>query len=184
MNVQVSDLPALLDDLDRAIGELGELSRRDPHAWTWGVPGKWTAGQHVAHVGKMMALSADAFEASAGQLARGELPPAPRRGLLQALAVRVLMGNRFPRGGKSVPGGVPDANPDRARTLEHLAEGARRHRAIAERHSPADLERLWIRNPFITTARRHYRLNEMVRVQATHARHHGRQAAEAAAAHA
>ncbi|MEK7331370.1 MAG: hypothetical protein AAB113_11275 [Candidatus Eisenbacteria bacterium] len=48
--------------------------------------------------------------------------------------------------------------------------GAERHCRLGERLSPDERERLWITNPLI--ARWHYRLPEIVRVHAVHARHH------------
>jgi len=70
--------------------------------------------------------------------------------------------------------------PERQATLDALPQGAGRHRTLGGRLEDAERDRLWIVNPF--RPRWYYRLPEMVRVHAVHARHHAKQVAEIVAA--
>lgn len=171
----------LADDLDAAIGELIAAVGGTPGSWERGRPGGWTAGRHAAHVAIALRRTADAFDEAERALRAGTLPPVPgRRGPLQSLVVWMFTGPGFmPAGLRTAPWAVPPEHPDRTATLEALGREAGRHRALGERLGAAGSDRLWIANPF--RPRWHYRLPEMVRVQAVHARHHARRIAELAA---
>jgi hypothetical protein len=172
-------LPGLLDDLDAALRELTAPFAREAAGWDRGPEGKWSAGQHVEHVGRILAVGADALERAASDLRRGDLPHRPWRDPIQALFVRVVT-REFPRGARAPKPTLPAPTPDRERTLALVAQGAVRHRALAESLTEAERDRLWIWNPYAPRLRWHYTLPEIVRVQATHARHHARSVVEAA----
>lgn len=53
-------------------------------------------------------------------------------------------------------------------------------RMLVQELSPEERERIWIINPFQEKRRWHYRLFELLRIQAGHIRHHMRQALTAA----
>jgi hypothetical protein len=179
--LDAAHLPELLDDLDHSVSELLRLVD-DPVVWMLGPAPRWNVGQHVEHVARSMALSAEAFERASDALARGALEARPWRDPLQWVFVRVVTGARFPRGGRSPAVSTPQLSPDRERVLYDVAEGARRHRTIVDRLTPEAREQLWIWNPFVPKFRWHYTLPEMVRVQANHNRHHARTVSEAIAA--
>ncbi len=168
------DFAALCADLEAALRELTSAVDRDPSLWTRGRPGKWTAGQQVAHVGLILTRMAEAFEAAEPALRAGTLPAVPRRGLLQAMFVKVVVENGFmPSGARAAAFSLPPDRPERSATLAALKGDAGRLRAVGERLSAAERDRLWIRSPgFVTTW--HYRLPEAVRIHAVHARHHAR----------
>lgn len=172
------DFAALAADLDAAIVELIAAVGQDPMLWERGRPGKWTVGQHAAHVGITLRRAAEDFEEAERSLRAGTLAPVPQmRDLLQKLFVRLVAGRGFmPRGGKTVSWAVPPERPERRAALDTLRHEAGRLRALGGRLDPGGRDRLWIVNPFM--ARWHYRLPEMVRVQAVHARHHAKQIAE------
>ena len=174
-----SQVYALLDDMDRALGEFTTSLDEDPDLWVCGPRGKWTAGQHADHIGRVLALTADRLEAGAEKLRRGTLKRRPWRDPLQAFFVRLVTREPFPRGGKAPRNARPLDAPDRASTLQRIAEGAARHRALALSLTPEERERLWFWNPFIRLPW-HYTLPEILRVHATHTRHHARLAREAA----
>lgn len=88
-------------------------------------------------------------------------------------------GGRLPRGGRTAPAFEPPAEAAREDVLARLAREARRHRDIGLALAPADRDRLWAPNPF--RASWHYRLPEMVRMHAVHARHHAALVREIAA---
>ena len=177
MTLTGGDFTPLCADLDAALGELASAAERAPDLWTRGRPGKWTAGQHVAHVGVSMTVMADAFEVAEPALRAGSLPPPPPRGFLQSLFVRfVVEQGHMPMGGKAVTASLPPDRPERDATLGALRRDAGRLRALGERLSPAECHRLWISNPFRTSW--HYRLPESVRVHAVHARHHAKMIGE------
>lgn len=166
-------IDALCADLDAALGELTAVFASDPSRWDRGLPGGWSAGQHVAHVGIVLTQTADAFEIAERALRAGTLAPPPRRGLLQSLVVKMLAERGYmPRGGRAPRAALPADHPAAGPTLEALARDAQRHRAVGERLDGAQRDRLWIANPIRTVW--HYRLPEMVRVHAVHARHHRR----------
>lgn len=162
---------AIWTELDEGVRALAAPVESDPALWERGRQGKWTAGQHVAHVGVIMTRTADAFESAEQALRAGTLPPAPRRGLLQKLVVKMLAEKgTMPRGARTVPTAIPPERPSARATLEALRRDAERHRVVGSRLSAAERDRLWIRNPIRPVW--HYRLPEMVRVHAVHARHH------------
>jgi hypothetical protein len=173
-------LLALLDDLDAALRELAAPFERDDARWAHAATGRWSAGQHVEHVGHVLAIGATALEAAADQLLRGDLGKRPWRDPIQALFVRTVT-RKFPSGARSPRAAVPQAAPERARTFALLAQGALRHRSLGERLAVDQRERLWIWNPYAPALRWHYTFAEEVRVQTTHARHHARKAIEAPA---
>jgi hypothetical protein len=172
MRLTGDNFTALCADLDAAIAELIAATERDPALWERGRPGKWTAGRHAAHVGIVLARTAGEFEQAEQRFRAGTLPPpSARRGFLQSLFLNfVVEKGHMPRGGKATPWSVPPERPDREGTLAALRRDAERHRRLGERLSPGERERLWIPNPFIASW--HYRLPEMVRMHAVHARHH------------
>ena len=172
MRYTADQLPALLDDMDSALLEMTAPFRRDAALWTRPA-GKWTAGQHAEHIAKTLALTAAELGESERRMRTRELPPVPWRGPLQALAVRLLTSEGFPRGGKAPPSVAPGGAPDAAAVLGAIDEGGRRHRDLANRLSAEERARLWFRNPFVPL-RWHYTLAEIVRVHATHTRHHMR----------
>lgn len=182
MRLRDATLEALADDLDAAVRELTAALGAAPDAWGRGRPGKWTAGQHVAHVGISLRRSADDFEAAEGALRAGALGPAPAsRGPLQRLFLWLVAERGvMPRGARTAAWAEPAAAPERAAALAALELQAGRHRALAARLDEAARARLWIENPFRPGW--HYRLPEMMRVQAVHARHHAKQVAELVAA--
>ena len=167
--------------MDAALRELTRPYERDSPAWSRGPAGKWTAGQHVEHVGRVLAIGADALEHATEELLRGDLGRRPWRDPLQALVVYVMT-TRFPSGGKAPRASVPSAAPDREAALASIAKGAVRHRVVAEKLTPEQGERLWIWNPYARRLRWHYTFAEVLKVQAGHARHHARSAAEPAVA--
>ena len=177
MNLTADQIPALLDDFGAANAEMKALALQAPAHWNRGLPGKWTIGQHVEHVGRMEALSAERLEESAAKLRAGTLEPRPRRGILQSLFIGLVTGKRFPRGGKTVSGGAPAATVDRDAAFAKLDEGLARHRKVADSLTPEQQDQIWFWNPY-AKFRWHYRLAEILRVHANHTRHHTRQCAE------
>ena len=170
----------LLADLDSALAELEGAANR---GWERGLPGKWTAGEHVAHIAATLAESADTFEKGAALLRAGFLPPRPRRGPMQWLWVHLVIApGRLPRGGKTAARFVPANQPDRSATLRELQNAAARHRALTQSLSTTERDRLWIANPFLP--RWHYTLPEILRAHAVHARHHAKLIAEILEHHA
>ncbi|HEY2953967.1 MAG TPA: DUF1569 domain-containing protein [Candidatus Eisenbacteria bacterium] len=168
---------ALMEALDGAAAELIAAFERDAARWTKGRPGKWTAGQHTAHVAITLAVTADAFEERLPQVLAGTLGPPPRRGPLQWLWVSLVVGRAtLPRGLRTPRRFEPGQGPERAATLERVRRELERHRAVGRPLTPAQRDRLWIRSPFVS--RWHYRLPEIIRVQAVHVRHHLRQIEE------
>ena len=177
MRASGDEFPALADDLDRAVEEVAAAAQ-DATVWERGRPGRWTVGQHTAHVVIVLARTAELFEEAERGLRAGTLPPPPtRRGPLQWMWVGMLAGKGFlPRGLKTASWAVPLQRPPREPALAALRQGSERHRRVGGRLSAAERDRLWIVNPF--RARWHYRLPEMVRVHAVHARHHAKQIVE------
>jgi hypothetical protein len=180
MKLGHSQLPALLDDFDASVAEMKAALSGDPAAWARAPAGRWSAGQHADHVAMSIDSMIDRFEANVDPLRSGSLGRPPRRGLLQAIAVRLLMREPFPKGAKAQEFVAPGPTPARETAFRHLDEGTRRYRALAERLTPKERERIWIINPFQESRRWHYRLFESVRVQTTHTRHHMRLALQAA----
>lgn len=178
-----AQVDALLDDMDCALEELTTPLKEDPSSWDCGPRGKWTAGQHAEHIGRVLALTADRLEAHAEKLRRGTLGRRPWRDPLQVFFVGLVTREPFPRGGKAPRNVRPVVDPDRGLTLARIAEGAGRHRALALSLAPEERERLWFWNPFIPLPW-HYTLPEILRVHATHTRHHARLAREAIRVHA
>lgn len=165
------NLPALLDELDIALQELVKPFDHDPARWSSAAGGKWSPGQHIEHVGHVLAIGADALERAAQELLRGDLPARPWRDPFQYLFVGVVT-RRFPSGGRAPSGSVPAAAPERDRTIARLAQGLLRHRALSDRLTVEQRNRLWIWNPYAPRLRWHYTFPEVVRVQTTHANHH------------
>lgn len=177
MTLTADHIPALLDDLGAANAELKALALQAPSHWNRGLPGKWTLGQHVQHVGLMLALTAARLEEALAQLREGRLPPVPRRGILQRVFIAIATGRRFPRGGKAIEASTPVGAMDRDPAFARLDDGARRHRSVAGALTREEQERLWVANPF-THFRWHYTLPEILRVHANHTRLHVRHCAE------
>lgn len=160
----------LLADLDAA---LAELERAADRGWERGIPGKWTAGEHVAHIATTMAEAADTLEKAASLHRAAFLPRRPRRGPTQWLWVHLVIApGRLPRGGKTAARFVPASHPAREATLRALHDAAARHRSLTESLSAPERNQLWIPNPFLP--RWHYTLPEILRVHAVHARHHAK----------
>lgn len=181
MRLDGVNFDALAADLDAAVAELIAAIGPDARAWDRGRPGKWAAGRHVAHVGITLDRTAEDFEEAARLLAAGSLPPPPAgRGPLQALFVGlVVRRGMMPRGARTRPWAIPLPDPDRTMTLAALHRDVGRHKALGADLDAAARDRLWIQNPF--RPRWHYRLPEILRLHAVHARHHARQVAEIAA---
>jgi hypothetical protein len=165
---------ALSADLEAALRELTSAIDRDPSLWTRSRAGKWTAGQQVAHVGLIVTRMAKAFMAAEPELRAGTLAALPRRGLLQAMFVRMVIENGFmPNDARAAAFSVPPDQPERSATLAALERDATCLCGVGERLTAAERDCLWIRSPgFVTNWP--YRLPEAVRVQAVHARHHAR----------
>lgn len=180
MKLDGSRLPALLDDLEAAVGEFPSALGGDAASWARSPQGKWSAGQHTEHVAFSLEVMCDRFEASLLELRAGRLAPRPRRGPLEALVVLVFMREPFPKGGKAPRVATPGPAPSREAVFERLDRIMPRLRALCAQLTPEERDRVWIQNPFIETRRWHYRLFELVRVETTHARHHRRQAVAAA----
>lgn len=163
--------PALSADLDAALGELSAGLVADRSLWDRARPGRWSVGQHVAHVGIVLGQTADAYEIAERALRDGTLRPPPRRGILQSLVVMLLAEQGYmPRGGRAPRAAFPAERSEIVPTLGGLRRDAERHRVVGERLDAAQRDRLWIANPIRSVW--HYRLPEMVRVHAVHARHH------------
>lgn len=166
-------LPQLLDELDATLRELIGPFERDPSWWTRAFPGKWSAGQQVEHIASLLSIGADALERAAEELLRGDLGARPWRDPFQRLFVFAAM-RTFPKAGRAPAGSVPGPAPDPTRVLARLAQGVLRYRALGERLSVEQRDRLWIWNPYAPRLRWHYTFAELVRVQTTHALHHAR----------
>jgi hypothetical protein len=171
----------LLDDMDLALRELTGPPQGDLEGWARGPVGKWTAGQHVDHVGRVLGIAADRLEANAAELRAGKLGKRPWRDPLQAWFVGLVTREPFPRGGRSPRRVKPGVAPEHDATLRAVQEGAARHRRLTVSLTPDEGRRLWIWNPFVPIPW-HYTLHELLRVHANHARHHARLAQEAARA--
>lgn len=180
MRIDGTRFDALADDLDLAIGELVAAVGADPARWERARPGRWTVGEHAAHVDLTLHRTAEAFDGAERAWRAGTLPPPPaRRGPLQSLFVGLVAGwGYMPRGARTAPWAVPAKRPDRPTVLGSLGREAARHRALGAPLEAGERDRLWIESPF--RAGWHYRLPEMVRVHAVHVRHHARQIAEIA----
>ena len=180
MKLDAARLPALIDDLDAAAREARAAFASESAGWSRGPVGKWTAGQHLAHAAIMLDTGAGKFEEAERALAAGTLAAKPWRDPIQALVMHMLTRERFPRGGRAPAFGVPGPTGSREQTLAQLDQGAARLRALTQRLPAADAGRIWIWNPYAPQMRWHYTLPEMLRVQASHIRHHLRMAREAA----
>ena len=178
MRMTAADFDSFADDLDAAVAELIAAIGQDPTPWERRPGDRWTVGQHAAHVAITLRRTADEFEAAERSLRAGTLPPVPaKRTLLNRVFLWLVAGRGvMPRGAKTADWAVAPERPERQATLDALRQGAERHRALGGRLDHAERDRLWIVNPFRT--RWHYRLPEMVRVHAVHARHHAKQVAE------
>jgi hypothetical protein len=164
------DDAALGEDLEAAVRELMAPMERDPSLWTRGFRGKWTAGQHAAHVAIVLSATAATLEQNARRLAEGTLRR-PRRGVLQRLFLRLVIARgRLPRGAKTPRAMEPDGAPSPVDVRDRLAREVARHRAVGARLPVEDRDRLWVPNPFL--GRWHYRYPELLRMHAVHARHH------------
>ena len=158
-------------ELDRAVSEVIAIAEAVPERWTRGRAGKWTAGQHAAHLVISQDATAEAFERRLSMVLDGTIPPVPRRGPIEWLWVSWLVARGTMPGGIRTPRPFePATSPDLDSTLDRLRRGVERHRAVGHILTAAQRDRLWIRNPFLQ--RWHYRLVEMVHVHAVHARHH------------
>jgi DinB family protein len=174
MKLDSSHVPALMDDVDAAAAELKAAMERTAAGWTRAPAGKWSAGQHVEHLVKSMEEPLERLRRAAAELKRGSLGPRPHRGLIQALVMRLLMREPFPKGGKAAPFAVPGPTPAREALFARFDQARAGVRALALELSPEERERIWIINPFQEKRRWHYRLYELLRIQAGHIRHHMR----------
>jgi hypothetical protein len=172
----------LMADLDAAILGVTEAVDREPALWTRGLPGKWTAGQHVSHLAITLNATLEPLQKQARVLEFEELPPHPRRGFLEFVWVFVAVRRgKLPRGGRT-PHYLEPLRPDhrkfpnRDAGIESLRRCVDAHRTLGARLTPEQRDRLWIPNPF--HARWHYTFSEILRVHAVHARHHAKQIAE------
>jgi hypothetical protein len=172
---------ALIADLEAAVGEIASLAERHREAWERGLRGKWTFAQHADHLAIGLMLSADTLEANERLLQQGALPRRPWRGPLQALFVAIAVGaGKLPRGGRAPHRVRPVPHPERDDVLARIARDLARHRALGERLSAAERDRLWIPNPY--RRQWHYSYSETLRMNAVHFRHHARQIEEIVAA--
>lgn len=172
----------LMADLNAALLEVAFAVDREPTLWTRGLPGKWTAGQHVSHLSITQWATATSLQEQARVLEVEGPPPRPRRGFLEFVWVFVAVRRgKFPRGGKT-PHPFEPPRPDdpkamnRETAIAALRQSVDAHRALGERLTPEQRDRLWIPNPF--HPRWHYTFSEILRVHTVHARHHTKQIAE------
>jgi hypothetical protein len=180
MTIDGAHYNELIEDLVRAVGELTAILDR-PGAWERSKPGKWSGGQHAEHLALAMEVTLEAFADRLRERGDGTLPPVPGRGPLQSLFFRTIVRpGRIPRGGTAIEPTRPAALPERAVIEGRLRDDAERYRSMARGLDAAALDRLWIRNPFMTMLRWHYTLPEMVRMHAVHVRHHAAQIHELA----
>src|SRR5262245_15531319 len=149
MQLTAEQVPALLEEMERAIREFTADLERDPARWDQRQAGKWSPGQHGDHVARMLALSAERLEESADKLRGGALGKRPWRDPLQAYFMGLVTREPFPKGGRSPKHGRPVDTPERGPTLRRIAEGAARHRDFALGLTPEERERIWFWNPFI-----------------------------------
>jgi hypothetical protein len=182
MKLDHSQVPALMDDLDAAVSEMKAALGGDPAGWTRAPAGKWSAGQHVEHVVMSMEVPLERFEQAARDLRQGTLRPRPHRGLAQALVLRLLMREPFPKGGKAAPFADPGPTTSREAMFARLEAARARFRALVQDLSAEERERIWVISPFMEKRGWHYRLFEILRVQTTHTRHHTRLAVAGAKA--
>jgi uncharacterized protein DUF1569 len=167
----------LMAELDASVREVLAAVDREPVLWNRSLPGKWTAGQHLSHLAITVNATVTPFEERLPLLRRGELPPHPRRGMLQSMWVfMVVRRGKLPRGGRTPRPFEAGPSPNRDATLGALRNGVERHRAIGSSLTLDERDRLWVPNPF--HPRWHYTLPEMVRVHAVHVRHHTKLIAE------
>jgi hypothetical protein len=160
-----------MSELDRAAGDMIAFAEAEPARWTRGRVGKWTVGQHAAHIVISLADTARAFEERLPRVLDGTIDPAPRRGLLQRMWVgRVVGRGTLLRGGRTPRRLEAPARPDLPETLDGLRREIERHRAVGHILTAPQRDRLWIPNPFLP--RWHYTLVEMIRANAVHVRHH------------
>jgi hypothetical protein len=168
----------VLADFDAAIREFLPPLAGDPALWTRARPGTWSAGQHAEHVAVVLGDTAASLEQNLASLRARTLPPKPWRDPLQALWVAIAVERgKLPRGGKTPQRLEATPAPDRTAVLARIPREAARIRAIGNPLEPAQRDRLWIPNPFVTFGW-HYTFTEILRVQAVHTRHHGRQIEE------
>ena len=168
----------LMAELDASVHDVLAAVDREPALWFRSLPGKWTCGQHVTHLTITLSATASALQKNAREMQFGNLPPPPRRGLLEFLWVFLaIRRGKLPRGGKTPRRFEPPDLTDskyRAITPEHGLAGLRNrvddHRLIGARFSPEQRDRLWILNPF--HHRWHYSFPEVLRMHAVHVRHH------------
>ena len=167
----------LMRDLENVGLELRARFERAPALWDRGRPGKWTAGQHADHLAVGLRVTNDAFEAAEKRLREGALPPPPARDPLQRLFVTIVLGSGWlPRGGRAPRTIHPRPRPTRDEVLSAFEREIARCRAIGERLSEPERDRLWVPNPFLPRWR--YTFHEIPRVHAVHLRHHLRQIEE------
>lgn len=171
--------PALIADMEAGLHELAAPVERDPSIWNHGRAGRWTVGQHVEHLATAVRLSATVLERRLKNLRDGTLRPPGRRGPVQAMFVRFIVGGGWiPRGAKAPKPTLPSPHPDREAVLEQISRDLERHRVLGLGLSPSERDRLWVPNPFMPQW--HYRYPEMLRMHGVHARHHARQIEEIA----
>ena len=161
----------LLFDMEAAAREFIDRFDRTSGLWDLAPARGWTPGQHADHLANAHMIFADRFESAMRDFENDQLPPRPRRGLLQTFVVRLLTRNKFPRGGRAIPATQASPAPDRSATLARLRGEVARYRALVERLPQADLDRVWVQNPMVKF-RWHYILPEVLRVHACHTRHH------------
>jgi len=171
----------LMADLDAAVLEVISAFDREPALWDRGLPGKWTAGQHELHLVRTLEATAQPLLTNARELqAGGDVPPCPRRGLLEFLWVfMVIRRGKLPRGGRTPQRFDPRSQGDAKLELVDREWGAQAiqksvdaHRAVGARLTPEQRDRLWIPNPFHD--RWHYTFPEILRMHAVHVRHHAK----------
>ena len=182
MKLDSSHVPALMEDLERAVSEMKSALGSDPAGWTHGAAGKWTAGQHAAHLSMSLETGIDRLERAAAELRRGALGPRPRRGILQGFVVGMLMRDPFPRGGRATAATTPGPTPSRESVFVRLDGACARFGALVRDSSPEERERIWIQNYYREWRGWHYRLFELLRIEANHTRHHTKLALAAAKA--
>lgn len=172
------DLAARLADLDVATTEFLALFEGDTDLWAKRRPRKWSSGQHAEHVAIALEKPLELMAESLAKVRRGALGSPPRRGPLQWLFVRVVVeGGRMPRGGRARPFTQPADTADRDAVLARIRQAPVKYRAFVAGLDTVERDQLWFENPF-SPLRWHYRLHEIVRIQAVHLRHHGKQIAE------
>ena len=181
MRIDGAGFEALMADMEASVRAFMERVRSDPSLWTCARPGKWSVGRHADHIATALTVTADGLEHAERDLRAGVLLTPPLRWPLELLFVGIAVkAGHFPRGGRAPRSIVPGPNPIAEDVAARVGRDLARHRALGERLSAEERDRLWIPSPFMRGW--HYRYPEILRLHAVHTRHHARQVDEVARA--